>query len=220
MISKRTYHFLTELKNNNNRDWFQANKELYDEAKADFEEFLAKLVPAIAKFDKSVANLEPKKCIFRIYRDTRFSKDKTPYKTNLGAHLSSGGKMTDHNLAGYYIHLEPGNSFLGGGAYLPPASWLKAIRQEIDYNAKDLKKIIGSKSFKKYFGKIEGEKLKTAPKGYPKDHPEIDLLKFKSLVAVHNFSDKQALSDSFPEYSVQVFKALEPFNRFMNRGAS
>ena len=219
MISKKTFQFLKDLKKNNDRDWFKANKSRHDEAKADFEAFLGKLIPALAKFDNSIASLEPKKCIFRIYRDTRFSKDKTPYKTNLGAHLLAGGRKTEHGRAGYYIHLEPGKSILAGGAYLPPAPWIKAIRQEIDYNAKDLKKILNSKSFKEYFGSIEGEKLKTAPKGYPKDHPEIELLKHKSLLAVHNLTDKQVLSDDFLKHTLKVFKTLKPFDDFLNRGA-
>lgn len=148
VITNKTLKFLNELKANNERDWFKANKKRYDEVREEFESFIAELLPRIAKFDPPIAQLEPKKCIFRIYRDTRFSKDKSPYKTNLGAHLVAHHDKP-HDRAGYYIHLEPGNSFLGGGAYMPPSAWLGAIRGSIDLNGNELKKIISSPTFKK-----------------------------------------------------------------------
>lgn len=216
-MHKKTFQFLKNLKNNNNREWFNDNKERYLEAKEDFESFVDKVIPRIAKFDTSIKGLTAKDCVFRIYRDVRFSKNKDPYKTNFGGHLVAGGRKSGESRAGYYIHIEPGSSILAGGAYHPPSSWLKAIRQEIDYNTKEFKKILNSKRFKEYFGEMEGEQLKTAPKGYPKDHPEIEVLRYKSLLAVHNLTDKQVLSDDFSEHVVKVFKALKPFNDFLNR---
>lgn len=217
MISKNTFKFLKALKANNNRDWFNANKADYQKSKTEFESFIDGLIPEIAKFDKGIAGLEGKKCVFRIYRDTRFSKDKSPYKTNLGGHMLAGGRKNEHSSAGYYIHLEPGNSFLAGGAYLPPGPWIKAIRQEIDYNAKEFKAILNHKDFKEYFGEMEGERLKTAPRDYPKDHPEIELLKYKSFLAVHRMDDAMVASDQFHDHAVKVFQALHPFGSFLNR---
>ena len=127
MISNKVFQFLTEIKINNDRNWFNANKSKYEEARAEFELFIAELIKKIAGFDPPILRLEAKKCIFRIYRDTRFSKDKKPYKTNFGAHLVDSHERP-HDRAGYYVHLEPGNSFLAGGAYLPPGPWLNAIR--------------------------------------------------------------------------------------------
>ena len=216
MISKHTYQFLKELKKNNNRNWFQANKSRFLEIKSEFEAFVQDLIAHIAVFDPSIAHLEPKECIFRIYRDTRFSKDKSPYKTNLGAHLLAPDQIP-HDRAGYYIHIEPKNTFLAGGAYLPPAVWLKAIRQEIDENGNELKKILSDKNFKKYFGEMEGDKLKTIPRDYPGDHPFIELLRYKSFLAMHRVSDEDAMSNQFLKHAVQVFKALKPFDDFLNK---
>ena len=217
-IKSNTFKFLKDLKKNNNREWFNENKSRYEEARANFEEVISELVNHIAKFDPPIGNVNPRKAIFRIYRDTRFAKDKTPYKLNLGAHLSPHGAQL-HDRAGYYIHIEPGKSFLAGGSYLPPSDWLSAIRYEINRNSKEFKKIINSKSFKSYFGEIEGEKLKTAPKDYPKDHPEIELLKFKSFLAMHYLKDKETLSPNFIKHAVKVFKALYPFDKFLNNAA-
>ena len=214
-INKSTFKFLADLKKNNNRDWFNDNKPVYQEARANFEEFIANLISNISKFDPPIAEIIPKKSIFRIYRDTRFGKDKTPYKINLGAHLSPHSAQL-HDRAGYYIHLEPGKSFLAGGAYLPPAPWLNAIRYEINRNSKEFKKILSNKTFKNYFGELEGEKLKTAPRDYPKDHPEIELLKFKSFLAIHNLKNNEVLSDGYLQNATKVFKALQPFDKFLN----
>ncbi|WP_257669959.1 DUF2461 domain-containing protein [Parapedobacter tibetensis] len=218
MISKATFQFLKDLKKNNNRDWFMDNKSRFEEAKADFEEYINSLISQISKYDKGISHLQAKDCIFRIYRDVRFSKDKSPYKTNFGAHITSAKSKSEiHTKAGYYIHLAVGDSMLAGGAYLPPAPWLKNIRAEIDYHGEELKKIITSAAFKKYFKEIEGEKLVKAPKGVPKDHPDIELLKYKSYLAVHKLDDKTVLSKEFVTYSADVFKALKPFDDFLNR---
>lgn len=217
MISQSTFQFLKKLKVNNNRDWFIANKDSYEKAKAEFETFIDALIGKIGKFDESISHQSAKDCVFRIYRDVRFSKDKSPFKTNFGAHITAAKKRSEiHSRAGYYIHLEPGKTMLAGGAYLPQGEWLKAIRSEIHYNGAAFKKILNSKAFKEHFGEMEGEKLKTAPKEFPKDHPDIELLKHKSYLAVHQCTDTLALSDGFLQHCAKVFKALHPFDQFLN----
>ena len=219
-LREQSLKFLADLRNNNNREWFEANKLRFQDAKSDFETFVGMLIGEIAKFDAPIASLEPKKSIFRIYRDTRFSKDKSPYKSSLGAHLLAGGRKGERGRAGYYIHISPGDCFLAGGAHLPAAGWMAEIRREICDNAIDLRRIAGTKIFKKFFGEIEGETLKSAPRGYPRDHPQIDLLKRKSFLAVHRMADKTVTSAGFLMHATTVFKALYPFGQFLNRGSS
>ena len=217
-ISKGTLQFLKDLKKNNDRDWFKTNKPRYEQAKEEFEIFIDALIKEISKFDKSVSHHKAKDCVFRIYRDVRFSKDKSPYKTHFGAHITSASKKSEiHSRAGYYIHLGTGESMLAGGAYLPESEWLKAIRQEIHYNSKEFKKILNSAGFKKFFGTMEGEKLKTTPKDYSADHPEIELLKHKSFLATHMLKDNDVLAGNFLKHAATVFKALYPFDQFLNR---
>ncbi|MFK7849183.1 MAG: DUF2461 domain-containing protein [Rhodothermales bacterium] len=217
-MSKDTFKFLKELGQHNDRDWFKANKARYDEIKDIFVHFMAEMIERIAGFDPSVEGLDAKKCIMRIHRDIRFSKDKTPYNLHIGGHIVGGGRTNEHGRAGYYVRLEAGKSILAGGAHLPPSSWMTAIRKEIDENADDLRAILNDQTFKKYFGELEGEQLKTAPRGYPKDHPEIDLLRYKSLLAVHNCTNKQVLDAGFADYAFDVFQAMHPFDAFLNRG--
>lgn len=217
MLSQHTFKFLRDLKKNNNRDWFIVNKSRYEEVKKEFDGFTSSLILEIGKFDKAVRNLETKDCVFRIYRDVRFSKDKSPYKTHFGAHIVPGGKRMEMSRAGYYVHISPAESFLAGGAYMPPAKWINAIRKEIHYNVKQLKRVVNGKDFKKYFGKIEGEKLSRPPQGYDKDHPEIEWLKHKSFIATHNLTEKQVLSKKFISHAASVFKTLQPFDKFLNQ---
>ncbi|NNC84201.1 MAG: DUF2461 domain-containing protein [Flavobacteriales bacterium] len=213
-LAPDTLKFLRQLKKNNDREWFEKNKDRYKAAQADLIAFVDALIPELAKFDSGIKGIEAKKTVFRIYRDVRFSKDKSPYKLNMGAHVQGGTKMQPK--AGYYIHIQPDNCFLAGGAYHPPAAWLKAIRSEIHYNAGDMKKVLRSASFKKYFGEIEGEKLKTSPRDYPADHPEIELLKMKSFLAVHELDDTQVTNKGFKAHCIKVFKALYPFDAYLN----
>ena len=216
ILQKSTLTFLKSLKKNNNRDWFNRNKSLYEDSKYNFEIFLDGLIQEITKFDSSLTGLQPKDCMFRIYRDIRFSKNKTPYKTNFGAVIVNGGRKSP--LAGYYFHVEPGNkSILAGGLYMPPPDMLTALRTSIVKNYKGFKKIIKNKKFMKYFGEIWGEKLKTAPKGFPKEHPASEYLKYKSYIAVHELKDKQLHSASLIDYAANIFKAMKPFNDFLNR---
>ena len=216
LIKKSTLEFLKSIKNNNNRDWFIKNRSLYTEAKDNFESFVQEIINKIIDFEPIMKGLEVKSCVYRINRDIRFSNDKSPYKAHLGAFIVRGGKKNGDKFAGYYFHIEPGKSILAGGAYMPPSPWLSAIREKINEEPEKLVKIINSKDFIKYFGKIDGEKLKTAPKGYPSDHPYIDLLKLKSYLVVNEVTDKMVLSENYFDHVLNVFKAMKPLNYYMN----
>ncbi len=212
-IKKETLQFLKDLKKNNDRDWFNNNKDKFVAANENFIVFVQSLVAEIAKFDKSVAGLEAKSSVFRIYRDTRFAKDKSPYKTNFGALLM--GKSKECGLAGYYMHIEPGGSFLAGGLHMSEPAELKAIREEISGNGKAFLKIINDKNFKEHFT-IEGEKLANVPKGFEKEDPMGDFLKYKEMMLQHKVDDKLITSDDFTSYCTKIFKAMVPFNAFVN----
>ena len=175
-----TLNFVSALDQNNNRDWMDANKKWYQEARNEFIALAEILIRESSAFEPALADLEPKKCIFRINRDIRFTNDKRPYKNNFGMAMADGGRNSGNPI--YYFHVEPGNSFVAGGLYMPESDTLKKIRQEVDYNAADLKKIVEEPAFANAFGALQGEQLKTAPRGYPKDHPNIALLKLKSYV--------------------------------------
>lgn len=211
------FKFLKQLAKNNSKEWFDANRKTYETAKAEFETILKATVAKTEVFDKELVGMDVRKSMFRINRDIRFSKDKSPYKLNMGATLNPGGKKEMG--AGYYIHVQPGKSFLAGGCYMPPPEVLAAIRQEIDYNAKEFKSILNAKDFKTYFGELsdEGDKLKTAPKGYAKDHPELSLLQHKHFIVVHYIKDEQLMDKNFPAYAAKVFKAMYPLNLFLRR---
>jgi len=215
MNSKAILSFLEKLTQNNNKDWFHENKATYNDLKQEFETFINKLIPAIAEFDKEIKHVSAKDCLFRIYRDIRFSKNKTPYKNNFGAYIAKNGKNSKS--AGYYFHIEPAGSLLAGGIYLPPPEVLKLVRSEIYYNVAEYKKIINDKLFIKQFGNIEGEKLVNAPKDFPKDFADIDILKYKSYTIIHKLSDKQVLSANLLEETIDVFKAMHPINSFFNK---
>lgn len=207
--------FLRKLRRNNNREWFERHKQQYLEAKKIFEDFLEAFHKELLQFDESLAALNPRKQAFRIYRDVRFSRDKRPFKENMGAAFSQNGKMEQE--AGYYIHLEPGNCFVAGGLYMPDAVNLARVRQEIDYNGEILIGILNNKSFKKYFKALdEIDKLKTTPKGYPPNHPYIELLRNKSFVVSYAFSDEEVSRHGFVKKAARVCKAMKPFNDFLN----
>jgi uncharacterized protein (TIGR02453 family) len=215
-IKKSTLEFLTEIKGNNNRDWFIAHRPQYLEAKENFEVFVQDIINRIVLFDPIMKGLEAKNCVFRLNRDIRFSADKSPYKSHFGGFIVRGGKKNGDRFAGYYFHIEPGKSIMAGGAYVPPTPWLSAIREKISEQPDEFIKIINSKDFIKYFGKIDGEKLKTSPKGYPSDHPHIELLKLKSYLVVNEVPDKVVLGKDFLEYVNVVFKAMKPLNDYLN----
>jgi uncharacterized protein (TIGR02453 family) len=215
-IEKTTLDFISGLQNNNERDWFNNNRKLYENAKMNFESFIQALIVNITEFDPILKGLEAKSCIYRINRDTRFSNDKSPYKTNFGAFIVRGGRKNGDKFAGYYIHVEPGKSMIAGGAYMPPSPWLTSIRDKIADQPQVIKEILNDKDFRKYFKELEGDKLKKAPKGYPPDHPEIELLKFKSYLAVNEISDKQVLDSLYLDFVVKNLFAMKPLNDFLN----
>jgi uncharacterized protein (TIGR02453 family) len=215
-IKKSTIDFLSDLKRNNYRDWFLDNRQRYEDARLNFESFVQDVIDEIALFDPIIKGLGVKSCTYRINRDIRFSNDKTVYKSHLGAYIVRGGKKNGDKFAGYYLHIEPGNSMIAGGAYLPPAPWLTAIREKIDEDGEKLVRIINQKDFKSYFGEIEGDKVKTSPKGYSKDHPYIELLRFKSFLAAKLISDKDVLSTNFFDHVMSAVRVLKPLNDFMN----
>jgi uncharacterized protein (TIGR02453 family) len=216
-IKKSTLEFLSDLKRHNDRDWFIMNRSRYDEARANYESFVQGVIDEISVFDPVFKGLGVKSCTYRINRDIRFSIDKTLYKTHLGAYIVRGGKQNGDRFAGYYVHVEPGgNSMIAGGAYFPPKPWLSAIREKIDEQGDKLIDVLGNKDFKKYFGEIEGEKLKSAPKGYPKDHPYIELLKLKSFLAAKMISDKDVVSEGCFDLIIRASKAMKPLNDYLN----
>lgn len=214
MNSKPILSFLKDLKKNNNKEWFHANNQRYQEIKLQLMAFTDELIKGISTFEPEVSVLNAKDCMFRINRDIRFSSDKSPYKNNIGAYISQGGKKSDK--AGYYLHFEPGNCFLAGGVWMPPSDILASIREEIDYNQEEFAKLLTSKDFKKYFKTLEGEKLKTAPKGYSSDHLMIDVLKSKSFLMIYPLEDKY-LNPVKASELVKIFKAMKPVNDFLNR---
>jgi uncharacterized protein (TIGR02453 family) len=213
-IKKETFQFLKNLKANNDRDWFNTNKDKFISANENFIAFVQELIGEVSKFDKTVSGLDAKNCVFRIYRDTRFSKDKSPYKTHFGATLMGKGKGC--GIAGYYLHLEQGNTFLAGGVHMTEPADLKAIREEISENGKTFLKIINDKNFKDNFV-IEGEKLVKVPTGFDKEDPMGDYLKYKELMIHHAVADKETISGDFIKYCTKVFKAMVPFNSFLNK---
>ncbi len=208
--------FLEKLREHNNREWFNDHKDSYLEAKKIFEELVTKLILKIGEFDEEVKYLTPSECIYRIYRDVRFSPDKSPYKTHLGAYIAPhGGRRSI--LSGYYIHLEPGNCQLGGGVYCPAPEILKKIRLSIYENYDELEEILNHPQFISYYGKIYSfEQLKKAPVGFPADFKGIEYLKFKHFLTEHSMSDSVVLKENMEVYAPKVFKALYPFNRFFN----
>ena len=164
MIEKETFDFLKDLRKNNNRDWFKSHKQRYETAKDNVEQFIDQLISKISKFDPSISHHTGKSAMFRIYRDVRFSKDKSPYKTHFGAHVTGALKKSEiHSRAGYYIHISPGDTMLAGGAYMPQGPWLKRIRAQIAADPKAFKKVFNAKAFKNYFGTFEGCLLYTSP---------------------------------------------------------
>ncbi|HQQ81812.1 MAG: DUF2461 domain-containing protein [Cyclobacteriaceae bacterium] len=210
----KTLRFLKSLSRNNNRVWFEKNKGTYLECKESFEALVTAYLHELINFHPELASLNPKKLPFRIYRDVRFSKDKRPYKTNMGAGFSPNGKLVQE--PGYYLHLEPGGSFLAGGIYMPDPTNLGKIRQEIDYNGDKLEKIMKDKSFRKWFKDFgDFDRLKTAPKGYAKDHPRIEWLKNRSFIVTHNFTDADVCNPRFVKNLSAASQAMKPLVDYM-----
>ncbi|MEZ0538566.1 DUF2461 domain-containing protein [Fibrella arboris] len=214
VITAPTFAFLTDLVQNNHRDWFHANRPRYDAAKSELEAFTACLIEGANTFHP-LPNTSPKDCIFRINRDIRFSKDKAPYKPNFAVALGPGGRHSGQ--IDYYLHIQPGNeSFLGAGMWQATPAQLAAFRQEIDYSPASLKDIIEADAFRAYFPEIWGECTKTAPKGYSADHPDIDLLKRKQLFFMHRYTDKEVLKANFADDVLLGCRLVKPYCDFLN----
>ena len=216
MLPSSILPFLEDLKNNNNREWFQANQKRYKTYKEDYKNVAEELIKEVSATDTSLKHLEAKNCTFRINRDIRFSKDKSPYKTNMGIWLSAGNK--DFNMGGYYLHIEKGASFIAGGLHMPDPVSLKKMRREIAGFYEDLEEILENKDFKKLYGDFDREQsLKTAPKDYDKDHPAIDFLKLKSFTVTHKLSDKDLADKNFIKETAKKLLVMQPLIEYINR---
>jgi uncharacterized protein (TIGR02453 family) len=218
MLEPQTLKFLSQLKKNNNKPWFDAHRAQYEAARIDFTNFIQLVIDAVQKSDTTITGLTAKDCQFRINRDVRFSKDKRPYKENFGAFICRGGKKSIY--AGYYFHLAPGNSFIGGGLWQPEPANLKKVRQEIDYNWEEFRSILKNKNFKKIYGDLykgDDMSLSRMPKGYEEDNPAIDYLKLKSLIAETTIADEDLIKSSLHKKTVTAFETLQPLLNFINR---
>jgi len=218
-MMKTVYTFLGDLAKNNNRDWFQSHKAAYQDALEIMRDFASQLLEGIIRFDTSLAGLDPKDTLFRIYKDIRFSKDKTPYKTHFGCWMARGGrKSTD---AGYYFHLEPGNTFMAAGVHSPPKEKLQLIRQEILYNPSEFLKLFHNPAITERFerGGMD-DKLKKGPLGFPKDFEHTDELKFKHYIFLKYYEEKEVLRSDFPDQVVGDYKDLNPVVGYLNHAMS
>lgn len=214
MIKPETFAFITDVARNNNREWFAEHKARYENAKDDVLAFVDQLIPVLAGIDPHFSIDTPaKKCLLRIYRDVRFSKNKDPYKNNFG--ISFNIKGTGIHGPGYYLHIQPGECFLGAGFWMPEAPVLKKIREEIDYNASEFLDIVHAKSFKSTFSLSREDTLKNAPKGYEQDHPQLEFLKLKSFVAVYPLSDEALLKPGIADQLKTAFESVYPFILFL-----
>jgi len=208
--------FLSELKVNNNREWFAENKAWYDQVRTGFEQMCKELITEISTFDDPIKHVEVKECVFRIYRDTRFSNDKTPYKTHFGVYIASaGGRKSQH--AGYYLHLDPTGCFISTGVWCPDPAVLKALRQSVYDNIDELNEIRNRPEFSQYFkGFFEEDKLKTVPRGFPKDFPDAELLKLKHYLVDYQLDETILHAPDFVSQVARIAKCAYPFNQFLN----
>lgn len=213
-LSKRIFDYLKNLNENNNREWFNDNKNLFKEVQEDVEEFVEELILEAGKSDEKIAKLNAKKSLLRIYRDIRFSKDKTPYKTNFGISLGMG--KSDEK-SGHYLHIEPEKSFIASGIYLPESSVLKEIRKEISVFKDDFLKAVDHEDFKKYYGELSREhELKKIPQGFEKENPMAEYLKLKSFIGLHNLADKDLMDKNTIKNLTNIMNSAKPLNDFLN----
>ncbi len=212
MIQKKTFEFLSLLAAHNDREWFQANKNLFEAAQQNMLSFADQLLNLMRQHD-NIENESGKKMLYRIYKDTRFSKDKAPYKTHFGIRMS---RATSALRGGYYFHLEPGNCFVGGGFFAPESDDLKRIREDIDFNYEEWNAVLASTDLVNTFGQLKGDEVKSAPKGYSKDHPAIDLLRKKQFLLIKPLSDAEVQADDFVVQLNNHFIALRPFFDYMS----
>ncbi|MBS1934248.1 MAG: DUF2461 domain-containing protein [Bacteroidetes bacterium] len=218
MLQAATIKFLKDLKKNNNKPWFDANRKRYEDAKQDYAQFIQSVLEKHSKKDAAIKDLKAKDYMFRINRDIRFSKDKSPYKTNFGASINRGGKKSIY--AGYYFHLEPSESFVGGGLSIPAPQALKKVRQEIDYNLDEFKKIITSKKFKSVYSELykgEDVSLTKVPQGFEKDNPAAEYIKLKSFIAMKKLNEADILGKTLEKQVLEAFETLQPLVEFINK---
>lgn len=212
---KEILDFLKDLEANNSREWFDQNRDRYDATRKKFLTVAEFMIHEIRQFDEEIQALNPKDCVFRIFRDVRFSKDKLPFKSNYGCYVARGGKKS--GFAGYYLHIQPGECFLSGGIYMPPPEHLQAIRQEIYYHPEKYIELIEDKKFKSIYTLPYFDKLKTAPKGYPKDWAHVELIKNRSYAVGHKIEEQELFAPDFLEKAIELFKVIRPFNHYLNK---
>lgn len=213
-IEASTLHFLKNISKNNNREWFTENKDQYIAAHQNVLNMVEDLIEKIGAFDEEIMKIDAKKSLYRIYRDVRFSKDKSPYKTNFGAGLGMG---KGNKISGYYLHIEPGKSFLAGGVYQPEPSVLKEIRKEISMNAKEFQEILQQDDFRNNFRGLSVEgKLQRVPNGFDKDDPMAEFLKLKNLIVVHPISDDALMQENATKNMAKIFQSMKPLNDFLS----
>ena len=207
MITKKTFDFLKDLKQNNNRAWFEDNRNRYEASHKEVYTFADELIERLNRKDK-IETPTGKKSLFRIYRDVRFSKNKEPYKTNRTGSFSRAGA---DRRGGFYFCIEPGNTMIGGGFYAPNKEDLQLLRDHLSLDSEPLRNVLNDKKFKSYFGSLRGEQLKTAPRGFEKDDPNIDLLRFKNFYVMHSFTDEEAMSPNFIDKAAEGLLNVLPF---------
>ncbi len=212
MITDKTFSFLKKLKQHNNREWFAEHKALYEASHEELIAFADQLLKGLNQFDQ-IETPSGKKSLFRIYRDIRFSKDKTPYKTNRSG---SFARLGEERRGGYYFSVAPGETVVGGGFYGPSAADLKLIRQQIELDAEPLKAVLNEKEFKSYYGGLQGEKLKTYPRGFDPEHEAIELLRHKHFFVMRSFTDQEVLQADFPDQVLEAYQKLLPFFEVMS----
>ena len=216
MHTEDIINFLKELNENNNREWFAQNKSRYEKVKSKFEEISRLLISEISIFDNDIKNVDVKDCVFRIYRDIRFSTDKTPYKTHFGVYIASAGGRKSQR-GGYYLHLDPAGCFIAVGVWCPPPNILKALRQSVCDNIDELNEIRNEVGFNTYFKTFfEEDKLKNVPAGFPRDFPDAELLKLKHYMVEYKLDDKILNASDFVLQLAQIARAGYPLNKFLN----
>jgi len=215
MNTKLIIDFLKKLYNNNNKKWFDANRKEYDEVRKNYSDLITEFIARLSKFDNTIDGIEAKQSIFRINRDVRFSNDKTPYKTYMGAYIIKGGRTNWRG--GYYVHIENNNSLIAGGLHIPQSNWLLKVRTAISEHGDELTKLINKQNYKKFFGEFQGEKLKSAPRDFDKNDKYIELIKLKSFDIVYHYDNKSIFDvNNFINDAIEKFKLMKPVNNFFN----
>lgn len=216
MLTPSTFTFLRDLKAHNQRAWFHKNRPRYEAARAEVVQLVDALLAGLAHREAHFLEQDPEDCLFRINRDTRFARDKTPYKEHIGAFITDRGRRADR--AGYYVHIQPGECLVAGGLYMPPTPLLKAVRRALLADAAGFRRILRRPAFVKAFGaELPGARLKTVPRDIPRDHPDADLLRLTSFEVYRTIPDREVLSPRFPAIALQHFALMHDFIAWLNR---